>query len=318
MGRLVEKFSRDLKAAQSKNADILVQEDAGEDVLGRYKESLESGSSFTALFSVASKEGDLILVDENAVRVVLKVDEIVKEIPSYTKRLSGPYLSRELEVRATEVDEDSNTVYVSLLKGSKIANNEMNLKRGIIKELRTELENGNHPTVYGSIASVNSRRACINILNKDILGLCYVKDWKKTYTRNLVEECSVNEIHEFQVTDILPKRHQGEIGFVLSRKELTEDPWEKLPKELMEKGAQLTVRCLEVPKTKTFWWGTTPVLPGIELMGDFNQTISIKEGLHYKCKVKDVDMENHSFKIIPYALASGEVENKMVHFVMKK
>lgn len=131
--------------------------------------------------------------------------------------------------------------------------------------------------------------------------------------RSLAEECVFGENYDFYIvaesTDNKRKR------YVLDRRELVRDEWDilaenKMLVDVLENMGSITLRCVEIPEGKTYWWGVSNTIKGIEIMCDYVKSVGqIEIGASYKCKVDKFNLERRILRCTPYAKASGESSN---------
>ncbi len=318
--KLFESYSKSLLKGVEKKEELLDDSQSG-DPLEKYKEWMESNGVLELLFSFVSPEGDLIQQDANGVKIVLPKDVALKSMSYYDKRTAESILANAFVVNIEKIDEENNTVYVKSAKGDGRKARKGTLKSRLVGEIVSELKKGHTPRLAGKIEDVDEKRAIVNILNKNILGICLLDHWQKTYCRHLKERCKVGEIYEFDIVKQLPQQKGKQSAFSLSRTEITGDPWDSIPEEYLQKGAVIVVRCVERPVGKTYWWGVSDLLPGIEVQADYTKRCGrIMESVIYKCTVEKVDRERHVYRVVPFALADSDVGDveKAIRFIDKK
>lgn len=300
--------------------EAVLDEEQSDDRLEKYREWQKIKGELELMFSFVSADGDLIQQDANGVKIVLLKDVLVKDMPYYDERIGEKLIANPFVVTIEKIDEEKATIYVkSARSGSKARRG--TIKSRLVGEIMSELRKGHTPRLAGKIESVDEKRAIVNILNKNILGICLLDNWQKTYCRNLKEHCKAGEIYEFDIVKQLPPQKGKQSAFSLSRVDIASDPWDAIPEEYLEKGAVLAVRCVERPGGKTYWWGVSDLLPGIEIQGDYtNKCGRIMESVFYKCAVDKVDREKHVFRVVPFSLADSDVgkTEKAIRFLDKK
>ena len=301
--KLIDRFSDALR----QSAPVTMEEDRGTaDPLARYRECDEKKNTFDVLFSYVAPNGDLSVKDEEGVTIILKADVLAKDLPFYDTRKRGIFLTRTFTVKITEIDEKNRVVYVRSGRAHRNS-----LKNQLIGEIMGALKNNEYPKITGRIIRVNDSRALVDIAGKGILGICHVSNWSSAYTRYLKEACKEGEIYDFRITGPLKKQKDKTQGFELSRLDFAEDPWKNIPPEYAVPDAVIAIRCVDKPKGKTFWWGVSKIVPGIEIMGDFTKRfddVKVYTGITYKCKVTHVDLEKHIFKVVPFEVADSDAD----------
>ena len=301
--KLIDKYSNALR----KSAPVTMEEEVtSNDPLAKYRECEKNRNTFDVLFSYVAPNGDLSVKDEDGVTVVLKADVLSQDLPFYDQRKRGIFLARTFTVKITEIDEKSNTVYVRSGRSQRGS-----VKNQMISEIMSALEADQHPKITGRVIRVNDSRALIDIAGKGILGICHVSNWSSAYTRYLKEACKEGDIFDFRILRPLKKQKDKTQGFELSRLEFAEDPWKNIPAEYAVQDAVIAIRCVDRPKGKTFWWGVSKMIPGIEIMGDYTKRfddVKVLMGITYKCKVTHVDLEKHVFKVVPFEVADSDAD----------
>lgn len=308
---LVDKYS----AALRKSAPVSMQEESvANDPLARYKECAEKGNVLDVIFSFVAPNGDFYMVDNEGVTIVLKKEVLAKDLTYYNEKKRGIFLGSQLTVKITNIDEATLTVYVRSGRSRKDSTKNKlmsELDQGLRKAMDAEgvIDPSKCPQVAGRVIKVDGQRAMVDIMGKHIFGICYVHNWSTVYTRDLRTDCKAGDIYDFRVINYL-KEHPGKArGFELSRAEFSVDPWTKLPSEYAVPDAVMVVRCVDRPQGKTYWWGKSELVPGIEIMGDYTKrfdNLKIVQSVAYKCKVTHVDAEKHVFKVVPFEIADTD------------
>lgn len=298
--KLLEKYNKSFERSLSQGGE---RKNVVTDPFAVYKACL-LGGTMECRFDSASREGDLSLIDENGITVVLPYDEFVKDAPYYTPKVKDRFIGLPLNVKVKRILESENMVIVvSAMQKSKI-------KGALIKAIFTELGKGNTPRVIGEVIHVQQERAMVNILHRDVLGFIYHKNWQNGYTRNMLSMVKPGDILEFDVIGQAPKKKGKDIAFILDRKSYAGDPWQELHD--FEQGDAITVQCIEKPVNKSYFWGVSKRAPGIEVMCNYNSNLTIMKSCHYKCKVLEFSKDQHIFKVVPFEqvnIGIGTIEN---------
>ena len=155
-----------------------------------------------------------------------------------------------------------------------------------------------------------------------VQGVCNVRDWSTSYIRDLRTVCKKGDVIDFKIYSVIKASKGKPERFVLSRKDFEDDAWSKIPKQFLETDAIIGVRCVERPSGKTFWWGTSELMPGIEIMGDYTKKYSqssMVTGIVYKCKVIRSEPDKHKFQVVPFDVTDSDVgTEKAVKFFKSK
>lgn len=303
MGKLINRFNEELHKDSGTTSTVLMPDmelaDTDKnDYLERFRLCQKEKGVFEVSFSYADTEGNLYATDENGVRIVFKKDEILKGMSYYNAYHKDSYLGTSFLVKISDIGVDG-VVYVTSAQS-----NRNTTKSRIMSEIFKELKKGNQPVVAGKVIDVTPKRATVNILCQGILGIVNVENWQKGYIRYLTEAVKAGDIIDCAVVGQRERIKGKDIAFNLSREPLTKDPWETLPKSL-EEGGVITVKCIDKPNGKWFWWGKSASAPGIEIMCDFNNNLGpIMVSGVYKCKIDRIDPKKHVLKVIPFAVSS--------------
>lgn len=303
--KLVQKYSDILKGTVPAPKEEPKKE-VGEDNFELYREYEKEKKSFDVIFSFIDTNGDLITKDASGITLILKGDDLSKELSYYNEKRRGLYLGSPFTVKVQSIDEENKIVHVKNGRSQKSS-----VKNQIIREIMRDIKGGKPLKIVGRVVQVNKKKVLVDILGKGILGICEVKHWMKGYIRYLDEACKPGDVLEFDITGVLPKENHDQIAFSLSREEYTEDPWTLIPAEVAKPEAVIVVRCIDVPDRTGHWWGVSTMVPGIEIMGDFTKRfdkLKMVRGAKYKCKIVQAELENHIFKVVPFEVADEDAD----------
>jgi hypothetical protein len=315
MGKLIERFANELRGTSESEVAPLAKEGVS-DPFERYALAQEKKERFEVTFGATSPDGSLYGSDEFGVRLVLEKEQLMKDLTYYEVEYRANFVGTPFVVRVKSIDEEAGIVYLACAwSDSRHTVNQLidEIKREIAKE-------DSMLVVPGRIINVSEERALVDILGKGILGIIKVENWKKGYVRYFTKTVQKNEIYDFVVVKELPRKSRSRTpAFALTRKPITEDPWKNIP-EMLAVGSVITVKCLGRPEGKTYWWGSSPMVEGIELMGDYTGAISHPlVGTSYKCKIKKLDPAKHRFQVVPFAIAGKDTGTKdAVEFIQSK
>lgn len=276
-----------------------------------YKTAMEQHEVASMEFDEATADGDLSTTDYYGVKIVMKNIE-VNGTP-YNPWVRRDYLGIQFDVAVKDIDIENNTVYVS----SVLAKEYMGMyTAGILnRELLAALNNlgdGEHLVIPGRVTGIIGNRgneqAIINLLNSGVKGIISVKDWSKGYVRTLSSVCRIGSCYEFEIIGRdnykLGKRKRRYF-WTCSRKYLAIDPWENEELEHFKKGDIINVTCVNIPvdsvtkKPKSWWWGVSKSVPGIELFCNFSPKVTIVKGTSYQCVIVAVNLKERMFKVTP-------------------
>lgn len=313
MARLLEKMNERYEKSLRNSAINLprVSTPTDGDIFENYSNALQTKEVVEVTFDMADPEGNLKTFDENGICVFLDAEKFHKTNGYYEASMKERFLGNTLRVRVTSIDEEKKTVYVESATGKN------DIKGGIIKEILKELDAGNHPVLWGDVISVSESRCTVNILHSNILGFIDIRDWSPTFTRNLETEVAAGQSVQFEVVKQLKKRPGKDRAFELSRKNVIPDPWTEIVP--LEKGAAITVRCVDKPVGKNYFWGVSDRAPGVEIMCLNNARLKVLIGATFACEVKDFSPSKRTFIVRPMALyPKGNYTEENIRFVTTK
>lgn len=293
------------KLLENMNANMLKKEEkkavssSPEDSLELYKSLLESQKPIECKFISADQDGTQIGVDANGVTLKMLREDM--KLSNYQKR-NGSMLGANLSVVVKEIDEENNTVYFAMSRGKSTISDTINT------EIKNDLAKGRPVRLMGKVIKVfpasgtKSGNAWVRLLDQDVIGNIDVRDWAPVFTRRLEDVCIVNEIYEFDVLGrYTVHKKTGKTIWKLSRKNITPDPWESLPVAFKE-GNVMLVKAVEKPKNKSYFWGSSPLTPGIQIMCNYPSDIPIVVGAYYKGKIDRLNIEEKFFRVSPFAV----------------
>lgn len=293
-----------LNKQQEEKADRILA-GRSDDPYAVYEERKAKNHSFEIKFTMSNKAGDLYMLDENRIRVVLPVENLQKTDRFYNEWLRGNYVGiKLLEVAVDRIDRENGTVY---LKSGRVTGS-------IIKSVRAELDAevrrrgellhlGQVPEpymVYGVVQKVNEDRteALVRLFGQNIYGLVRVEHWGKYFTRTIPAEAENDNIpRPFDLTGTV--KYDGRIIYRLSAKRFGDDSWSNIPDYMLEEKSVWVVRCLEKPRDKNHWWGKTDGID-IELVGNYSTKFEVEVGKSYLCTLKRSNSKNHTLIVTPF------------------
>ena len=305
MGKLIDQISDELKkdplfidtagseeVAKTKKA----QKERLEEALLPFVEAEKGKEKFDVIFGYADDTGNLYATDENGIRVILAAEELQKDLDWYRSWVKDKFIGTPFTVVITKIDKKNGIVHV---KSGRSASSPERAR--LIKEIDLELKKG-MPIVPCRVASVQENAVYLEICGSRILGICNVANWSKAYTRQMTNAVKTGDIIEFGIQGKLPKKRGADVAYSLTRVPLTKDPWNEIPQDLFKPNAVMLVKCVDIPENKPYWWGTSPLVPDIEIMGNFNDKFEggVMRGVVYKCKIKVIDLEKRRFQVSPF------------------
>ena len=255
-------------------------------------------------FDYADAKGNLSVVDSNGFKFILLAEDFARDNMYYSHELKAKFIGLSLNCKISKIDAAAKTIYVVSATSSS------DIKGGIIKDIFKELNAGRNPVLFGDILFVTERRVVVNILHKNVLGIINLSDWSPAYTRFLTAVAKKGDPVQFEVLGPAKRKKGQDIAFQLSRKNVIPDPWESL--DDISVGSIITVKCIDKPVDKNYFWGISPHSQGIEIMCDYNPNLSILTGVYYKCKVRRFSKEERKFQVIPFEVVPsgiGTIEN---------
>lgn len=304
MGKLMEQY-----ASEMRNDPLFVGSEIGEKerkkvAKDKFKASLQQfidaqkeGSTFEVIFGYADTEGNLSAVDESGVKVILRAEDLKADLDYYRGWIKDKFVGMAFTAVVSSIDEEEGIVYVKNGRGNEMAGNVR-----MMRELDREIKKGERPIVPGRVVSVKENAIFVDICGAKVLGICYIKNWSKAYTRNMKKHVQVGEIMEFVVDEKIKRKGAGVTAYSLNRKDMTLEPWEQIPKDMFEANSVILVQCVDKPYGKPYWWGKSNMVPDIEIMGNYNDKFEggVMQGVTYKCKVREIDVEKKRFRVAPF------------------
>ena len=307
MGKFLEKMNKGLEEKYGLDATVdIASSDIEQNVsiLEKYKQYLDEKKIFKVSF-VGCDRGGNFSYREGGYVVIMPGDDTKEKLPYFKPHIASKLLGYEFDVRVTSIDEEQKRIYVEGAKRTGDAKGRM------ISEICKEVAKKNYPIVWGKIIKVMPDKAYVDILGLGIFGIVDSRHWKQAYTRNLETCCSQDDFFQFKITHANRKIRGKQQTFLLDRRDIAGNPWNDVPVDLVREGAVVYVKCTELPKEKSYWWGSLELTPGIEVMGDYpSSSLAVVPDLTYKCKVKAVNITGESrgntLKVVPFEIAEAD------------
>lgn len=323
MGKLMKQFADELKRDPlfidrlGKEEVELSKQEAKkrlDEALKPFIEAEKEDESFDIIFGYADDKGNLYASDESGIRVIMSVDEIKSDLEWYKAWVRDKFVGMPFTAKVAKIDKKEGIVYVKNGRGG--ANPE---RVKLIREIDRELKKG-MPVVPCRVTSVKDDALYVDICGCRVLGICLVANWSKAYTRHLRDEVKPGDILEFAIDKKLPKRDGAGEVYALTRKEMTKDPWQGLPRELFKENAVIVVTCVSKVEEKGYWWGKSPLCPEIDIMANMNSKFEggIMQGVSYKCKVREVNLDKRIFRVSPFEPVMTSTVVNAIHFKKTK
>lgn len=310
---ILKKYNRALE--NKVKAEAVVQEGP----LDFYKMALNEGDSLEVPFDYASEDGSLSYTDKNGIKVLITSDSLLNAMPYYEARIKDKFLAEDFVVKIDRIDEEAGIVYVRSARENSHSTRAIissEIKKQIAKaeevvDEKTGQKRGGYPRVVGRVVSISGSTVYVNILDRGVLGLCNVKYWSKGWTDDIHKDAEIGAFFEFEAVGIVDtktkqknaREQTGAKGtmFLLSRTGVTADPWKIAEKSGIRVNDVMLIKCMRRPAKATFWWGEAPkVVPGMQIMCDYNQKVPVSIGRTYKCKITKFDASKHILQAVPF------------------
>lgn len=298
------------------------------DLFEKYEQMLKDKTVFSVQFDSCGRDGTFVGSDKDTgLLFVMPGNSTIEHLSYFKPHMASLMVGYQFDVRVAKVDRETRRIYVE----SSHERRARTTKSQIISALLREINTGKKPKVWGKVISVSGQYANVDILGEHVLGLIKVTHWGKQYVRNLETVCQVGAYYEFHVKDALPKKKDKQQAFLLDRTELAYDPWDDVPMDVLREGTVICVKCIETPADNRFWWGCSPIAPGIEILGKFPRQagkLHIIAGMTYMCKIKQIrrasDVEpqdgeknDNVFVVIPFAVAEQDAARYQKYLALR-
>ncbi len=305
------KITSEIYSAATVNPEVKVEKEL---VFKKYEDCMHSGMRIDVVFDACDVDGTFTVYDRG-VLIVLPGEDVAAVRGDVDVHATATMLGIKLSLNVVSVDRENQKVVCEIPSSAKRQVKNV-IKDSLQKQISTSIRNEKRPLVWGKIMRVEPRRVLVDILGQGILGIIDRAHWQKSYTRSLMGMCEIGDYLQFEIIKQAPKFAGKDDAWILSRKDITEDAWDKIDYESLKPGGNILVKCIEKPVGKSYWWGVSDRTPGIEIMGDytpkFSPTKNMLEGITYKCKIKDVCINKggdarNLFTVIPFGVAQDDV-----------
>jgi len=301
MGKFLDKYKNEFVTKHNGGAETEKFLSESKDPFEPYKRALEKNQSFEVKFQEVDSVGTLHALDRNGVKIILEAETLEKSLTYYPTSNKAKFVGRAFTVKVSEIDMENCIVYVR-----SAWNSAHSTRNKLIGEIKAELEHNEQLVLPGVIMDVTDKKCMVDLLGAEILGIININDWQNGYTRHLKAVVKKNEIYDFVVMRPLKERKGKTQAFKLTRVPITPDPWEELKKSSIGVDSLLVVQCVEKPVGRNFWWGVSPMINGIEIMGEFSTSIKRPlKGVSYQCKVNRYDPDNHKLQVVPFEVVDN-------------
>ena len=278
------------------------------DYYGIYEQRMKENLTFKVKFTSCGKDGTFACVDENGLFIIMSSEATKDKLLFFSSSTVSSFVGHEFDVKVTAIDKEQGRIYVQSARGVQVSE-----KSRIVGEIHNELAKGKYPVVWGCITTIKESVAYVDILGMGIVGRVDCKHWSKTIVRHMEAACKKGEYHQFQITSATPKRKNKPSYFLLERRNLAPNPWSQIPVDLVKEGSVVNVECIELPRDKSYWWGSLSLVSGLEVLCDYPRgDFKIVPGIHYKCRVKVLrinpdNMKDNMFKVVPIGIVAEDL-----------
>ena len=306
MGKLMEKYASAMRkdplfvVHNGEGSEKELKKAAKEQITEGLKPFIEAESdkaTFEVVFGYADAKGNLLATDESGVKVILSAEELKSDLEWYRGYVKDKFVGTPFIAMVSKIDKRNGVVYVKSGKADRESDNVR-----LMRELDAELKKGEKPVVPCRVTSIQDNAVYVDICGGRVLGICDIANWSKAFTRDLKSQVNVGDIMDF-VVDTKIKRRKGTLtAYGLDRKPLTPEPWGAIPQDMFQEKAVILVKCIDKPLGKSYWWGKCAMVPGIEIMGNFNDKFEggVMVDVTYKCKIREIDVEKKRFRVSPF------------------
>ena len=265
-----------------------------------YEALRKSGEPFKGVFIVGEQNGDYSYFD-GKYKVVMTKSEMEKFGLFDKQNEKFNLLGEELNLKVVSVSDEPN-MYGKIVVSVTFSNApslsyERDVRRNVVREIDRQLRKGETLVVWGVVTAVREQQLLVSICDAGVLGIMPVMQWQPSYTRSMTGLAKVGDALKFAVLKPMPDRKGKEKAYMLSRRHVAEDFWGESALYGLKEGELIVVTCTEVPRDKSYWWGTSERIPGLELMGEYTENFlrenTVFPNIQYMCKVKRIEKVNY-------------------------
>lgn len=294
MNQLLERLNNNMKTKVENNPAAAEKSD----FLSAYKALMESGEPINVKFVSVNSDGTHLATDDNNVNLRMLKEDM--HLNTYQKR-AGSMLGVNLTAVVKDIDEESNTVYFAMSRKKST------ISATVVSEIRKDLARKRPVRIYGKVLEVFPAKgralgnAWVRLLDQDVIGNIDVRDWAPYFVHNLEDVCIEGETYEFDVIGVYSTdKKTGNTIWKLSRRDIAADPWKMISEDDFAVGNVILIKAVEKPEGKSYFWGTSPLVPDISIMCNYNSKFRITNGAYYKCKIDKLDIPNRFFRVSPF------------------
>lgn len=289
------------------------------DAIDMYEEYERTQKVFKVQFESCDRDGTFVGVNNN-ILIIMQGASTLEHMPYFIPQIRAKLMGYEFEVRVVQVDREKRRVYVESARDAERAIRNAS-KTELVRNLIGALEEGKKPRVWGKVKVVHEKTAYIDIFGEDVTGFISAAYWQKSYVRYLSTVCKEGEYYPFDVVGMVKRKNAQMPLFVLNREEIADDPWKNIPMDIIKKDALIYVKCIENPVGNKNWWGNSPLVPYIEILGLFpsikkkGDTLQLIPGVTYKCRIRRISQVDedrkgqNSLVVIPFAVADEDAQD---------
>ena len=308
MERSSDRFLNGYFKSYSKKPENTSSEDGKKDekeqtklLIEDYKYLMEQKVAFECSFDVRRPDNSYMTISDGIT--------IIMERPNKHSvgKNADHVIGKKFRVTIKNIDIKENLVYVESV------DNVDSTKLRLQDAIDTELSKGKKVLVTGKVVAIYPRMVLVDIFEKGLTGGCVIVNWRKGYVRNLEAECKIGEYYDFYIVNKTVIK--GKERYQLDRKDLVKDEWDALAEnkmllDILENKGTIVLQCIQLPEGKTYWWGVSDTIKGIEIMCDYTRSLGkIQFGEYYLCKVDKFDLKKRIIRCTPYAKAQSEAKN---------
>lgn len=270
--------------------------------LEKYIQMMEQGEYMQMAFERVDARGTLSKVMDG-ITIRMASTEINGE--AYDLRYKSQKLADTYYVRVVDVDRGRSVVWVSHneARRDKRPEIEAEINRRLGSKERQEIR------VRGKVVRIQSRTVngesvdtgvWLDLCGVGILGFVYIGDWAQTFTPSLRGMVSYGDVVEVLVKEKKArKQKRGDVPYYsCSRKELVENPWDRLAlEEKYHVGDLVRIKCLSLKEGH--WFGEINGLEDIQVFTEYPSSahdFRIIPGMEYMGKIYYMNTKERSLK----------------------
>lgn len=295
---------------EGKKNTIKVSKELKTKRLEKMKEYMEKQTTLRISFDLIGENGDLTYIDNNGITFLLTADSFRITFPEYRADMRSTMLGVPFDVRICDIKRD--IVLLQCVK-EKCTKTGTHRTEALERVLGYRVYHKKYAFVKGTVTDVTKNQIFVDIFDTGVKGVVPTMHFREIYTRDLRAFYKKGDIISGYV---IKKRSRGEgeeRNWIISMVELNPDPWENLP-DTLTIGSVINIKCIAIPEGKSYFWGSSNVAKGIEIMCDFGSgKCKIEVGHTYRCKIKRLNPKKKIFQAVPFGdKAVGYLKNPVV------